>query len=137
MRRTFEGRIVTRPQRETAERGLACSSTKGRNGGEPMAREQRQHQAQRYTDLVTRTWEDTAFKQRLLGNPRAVLQEHGLSVANSQAVQVLEDTADTMYLVLPTKPSGHFSDEELARLAGQQPEPTRKIGQVLINAWRD
>jgi nitrile hydratase len=87
--------------------------------------------------LVTRTWEDTAFKQRLLGNPRAVLQEYALSVPNSQTVQVLEDTADTMYLVLPTKPSGHFSDEELARLAGQQPEPTRKVGQVLITAWHD
>ena len=102
-----------------------------------MAREQRQHQAQKYTEVVTRTWRDTAFKQQLLGNPRAVLQEHGLSVPNSQTVRVLEDTADTMYLVLPTKPSGHLSDEELARLAGQQPEPTRKIGQVLINAWRD
>jgi hypothetical protein len=103
-----------------------------------MAIEQRpREQAEKYTEVVTKAWEDPAFKQRLLGDPRAVLQEHGLMVPAGTAVQVVEGTAETMYLALPTKPAAELSDEQLARLAGEGEGPARKVGQLLIKVWED
>ena len=70
-----------------------------------MAQSQgRQEQAKQYGQLVARAWQDEAFKQRLLADPQAVLQEHGLPVPAGKTVRVVEDTADTMHLVLPPKP---------------------------------
>jgi hypothetical protein len=103
-----------------------------------MAQEQRQPApAEQYAQVVTRTWQDEPFKQRLLGNPQAVLQEHGLMVPAGKAVRVVEDTAETMHLVLLAKPAGELSADRLARGAGQGQEPARQLGQVLARAWQD
>ena len=103
-----------------------------------MAQEQRQPApVDQYAQVVTRTWQDEAFKQRLLGNPQAVLQEHGLVVPAGKAVRVVEDTAETVHLVLPAKLAGELSAERLARGAGQGQEPARQMGQVLARAWQD
>ena len=77
-----------------------------------------QEQANKLGQVVAKAWQDEAFKQRLLANPQAVLQEHGIAVPDGVTVRVVEDTAETKHLVLPTNPAGELSDDELERVAG-------------------
>jgi hypothetical protein len=69
--------------------------------------------------LLIKAWEDPAFKQRLVADPRGVLQEHGLPLPAGKAVRVVEDTAETVHMVLPAKPAeGQLSDEQLEQVTG-------------------
>ncbi len=75
--------------------------------------------------LVGRAWEDEAFKQALLHNPRAAIQNAtGLQLPDDINIKVLEETPDTLYLVLPADPlsqesaEGELSDAALAMVAG-------------------
>jgi hypothetical protein len=75
--------------------------------------------AEQYAQVVAKAWEDEAFKQRLMANPRAVLQERGLPPPPGQTVRVIENTAETSYLVLPAKPPvGELADDQLELVAG-------------------
>jgi hypothetical protein len=104
-----------------------------------MAQEQRQQErATQLGQVVAKAWQDEAFKQRLLGDPRAALQEQGLPLPAGKAVRVVENTAETVHLVLPARPAdGDRSAERLAQVAGEQQEPGRKLGQVVAKAWQD
>jgi hypothetical protein len=66
---------------------------------------------------ITRSWTDERFKQKLLTDPRAALKEVGVEVPKGVTIKVVENTADTQYLVLPPPPAhpGNVSMEELAR----------------------
>jgi hypothetical protein len=70
--------------------------------------------------IVARAWHDEAFRQRLLTDPAAVLQEHGLEVPAGVQVRVVEDTHQVVHLTLPRKPAmtAEVSEEELASVAG-------------------
>ncbi len=70
--------------------------------------------------IVAWAWEDDAFKQRLLADPAAVLQEHGVRVPPGSKVQVIEDTAQVHHLTLPRKPDavGELSEEDMAQVVG-------------------
>jgi len=103
-----------------------------------MAQEQlQQQQTELYLQVVAKAWEDDAFKKRLVADPRGVLQEHGVTLPAGKAVRVVEDTAETVHLVLPTKPAGELSDEQLPTRAGEAQGRARKAGQLLIKAWED
>jgi hypothetical protein len=75
------------------------------------------------TQLITKAWSDPAFKQQLLSDPRATIaKELGMPIPDKIKVQVLEEKADTFYLVIPV-PSvagteGELSDLELEAVAG-------------------
>ena len=71
-------------------------------------------------EIVARAWRDEAFKQQLLSNPKAVLTEAGMSVADDVALQVVQDTPTLRHLVLPVAPadSSTLSEAELALVAG-------------------
>ncbi len=74
--------------------------------------------------LIAKAWQDEAFKEELLRNPRETfireLQLQGFP--DTIDVQVLEETPKTLYLVLPMKPdvadNGELSDAELESVAG-------------------
>ena len=85
-----------------------------------MAQQQRQQeQAEQYAQVVAKTWQDEAFKRRLVADPQAVLREQGLPLPAGKTVRMVEDTAETMHLVLPTKPvDGELSDEQLDQVSG-------------------
>ena len=55
-------------------------------------------------DIIMKAWEDEAFKQRLLANPKAAI-EGALGVTLPEEVQIFvhEQTATTIHLVLPPK----------------------------------
>jgi Nitrile hydratase, alpha chain len=70
--------------------------------------------------IVAQAWQDDAFKERLLADPAAVLQEHDVRVPAGSKVKVIEDTAQVHHLTLPRKPDAaeELSDEDLAQVAG-------------------
>jgi hypothetical protein len=73
--------------------------------------------------LIQRSLEDEAFRQRLLAEPKAAIeQELGSRLPESIEVRVVEESADTIYLVLPSASpvgqGGELSDQELDAVAG-------------------
>src|SRR5580693_7003446 len=70
--------------------------------------------------IVARAWQDDAFKLRLLADPAAVLQEHGVRVPPGSKVKVIEDTAQVHHLTLPHKPDAawELSEEDMAQVVG-------------------
>jgi len=58
------------------------------------------------------------YRSRAVREPRAVLREFGLELAESVAVRVHDSTADMRYMVLPARPEGTegLSQEQLASL---------------------
>ncbi len=68
---------------------------------------------------ITKAWSDEAYKQRLLDDTGAALGEVGLTFREGFTMKAVENTADTVYLVLPAPPpEGELSDEALDKVAG-------------------
>jgi hypothetical protein len=73
--------------------------------------------------LIERSLEDEAFRQRLLADPRAAIeQELGTQLPESIEVRAVEETSEIIYLVLPSASpigqGGELSDQELDAVAG-------------------
>jgi ornithine cyclodeaminase/alanine dehydrogenase-like protein (mu-crystallin family) len=73
--------------------------------------------------IVQRSIDDEEFRQRLLEDPKgAVGEELGTRLPDNVEVRVAEESADTIYLVLPsTSPiveGEELSDRELEEVAG-------------------
>jgi len=80
--------------------------------------------------LIEKGLEDEAFRQRLLSDPKgAVEEELGTRLPGEVRVVAVEETADTIYLVLPLRPTeeqeaGELSDRELEAVAGGWSQPS-------------
>ena len=72
---------------------------------------------QQWGQVVAQAWTDRSYKQRLLSDPAEVMREGGLTPPADKQVRVLEDTADTVHVVLPAK-TPEFTDEQLHQAAG-------------------
>ena len=74
--------------------------------------------------LVQRTMEDEEFRQRLLDDPKAAVeQELGTQLPEGVEVRVVEESAQSIYLVLPSASPlggevGELSDQDLEAVAG-------------------
>jgi Nitrile hydratase, alpha chain len=73
--------------------------------------------------LIHRSLEDEDFRQRLLDDPKGTMeQELGGRLPEGVGVRAVEETADTIYLVLPSASplgqGGELSDQELDAVAG-------------------
>ena len=73
--------------------------------------------------LIERAWQDEAFRQDLLCNPKAVLEaDLGKQLPSDLQITVLEETPNLNYLVLPANPDRltdqDLSAEELDLVAG-------------------
>jgi hypothetical protein len=73
----------------------------------------------KYHQLVARAWDDLEFKDRLLADPGAVFQEHGIELPRGVEVRVYENTAQAWHFVLPAKVTD-LSDDVLR--AGEMAE---------------
>ena len=76
--------------------------------------------------LIQRSMEDEDFRRRLLDDPEGTLeQELGSALPEGVRVIALEESSDTIYLVLPSasvagEGGGELSGEELEAVAGGQ-----------------
>ena len=63
-------------------------------------------------------YKDPVFRARGVREPRAVLQEFGVTVPESKAVKVWDSSAQIRWFVIPERPANtdHLSEEELAAL---------------------
>jgi hypothetical protein len=74
--------------------------------------------------LVHRSVQDDAFRQRLVEDPKAAVEEElGTRLPEGTRVVAVEETADTVYLVLPfvsteIQEAGELSDRELEAVSG-------------------
>jgi len=73
--------------------------------------------------IVERRLQDEVFRRRLLADPRATLeQEYGERIPEGVQVRAVEETPDTIYLVLPSSSAGAgaggLSDQDLEAVAG-------------------
>jgi hypothetical protein len=66
-----------------------------------------------WNQLIAQVWSDEDFKQRLLIDPRGVLAEFGIELAEGTEIKVVEDTETVRHLVLPPAPIDELTDEEL------------------------
>lgn len=93
--------------------------------------------------LVAKAWTNEAFKQQLLDNPKAAVeQELGEQLPEGMNVEIIQEPANTLYIVLPTKPessaelSDGLSDEELEAVAGGVMSPIAVVGAYGVAPWR-
>ncbi|MDX3094982.1 nitrile hydratase subunit alpha [Streptomyces sp. ME01-24h] len=63
-------------------------------------------------------YKDPAYRSRMVREPRAVLSEMGLDLADDVRITVRDSTSEVRWLVLPERPPGteHLTQEELVPL---------------------
>ena len=74
-------------------------------------------QANQYQRLIAKCWADEAFKRRLLADPAGTLAAEGMALPEGVTLRVVEDTAQTVTLVIPPRPTD-LSDEALEGAVG-------------------
>jgi len=103
--------------------------------------------------LITRALKDEGFKQELLANPKAVVEkELGTKFPEGIEINVLEETEDSLYMVLPSNPYEGLTESELKASLGLTLEDVAQwvleqqrnallddttSVQVITRAWRD
>ncbi len=75
--------------------------------------------------IIQRAWENETFRQELLSNPKAVYaRESGEELPKDLEIEIIQETANKVYLVLPNNPApattdeGELSEEALETVAG-------------------
>jgi nitrile hydratase len=79
------------------------------------------------------TWyKASSYRARAVSEPRSVLKEFGVELADDVEVRVWDSTAEIRYLVLPQRPAGtdNMSEDELAGLVNRD----AMIGVSLVDA---
>ena len=63
-------------------------------------------------------YKDPAYRSRVVREPRAVLSEMGLDLADDVEIRVWDSSSEVRFLVLPQRPAGteSLSEEQLAQL---------------------
>jgi hypothetical protein len=73
--------------------------------------------------LIEKAWKDDAFRQALRTDPQGTVESAlGGKLPAGVQVKLVEETADTFYLVLPANPdrapTGQLTDQQLDAVAG-------------------
>ena len=67
--------------------------------------------------VIAKAWSDAGFKARLLANPAQTLQAEGIEIPDGVKVNIVENTTEQYYFVIPKK-GDELSDEDLGKVAG-------------------
>lgn len=75
--------------------------------------------------LIEQAWESETFKEELIKNPRAVINRElkQQQIPENVEIEVLQETTNKVYLVLPQNPTpvgsgSELSEEDLEKVAG-------------------
>src|SRR5712691_7448188 len=74
------------------------------------------NQRERFAHIIARAWSDERFRERLLSRPAEIFAEYRLDLPPGiKELRIVENTADTVYFVLPAKPTSveHLSLDHL------------------------
>lgn len=72
--------------------------------------------------IILRALKDKKFYEELKKNPKKVLErEFKTQLPGNLEIQVLEETENKKYLILPTQIEGEVSEKELENIAGGTP----------------
>lgn len=68
--------------------------------------------------IIENAWTNKEFKQRFLSNPKSVIaQEIGETLPENIEFEVLQETENKVYFVLPNNPIPNLAGEELSEEA--------------------
>ena len=70
-----------------------------------------------WAKIVAKAWVDEEFKKKLLKNPEKVLKEMGVAIPSGVKLELHEQKAKKVHLILPAKPAGVLSEQELRAVA--------------------
>jgi len=62
--------------------------------------------------LPPRWYKDPAYRSRIVREPRAVLEEFGVTLPKSTSVQVWDSSAEVRYMVLPQRPASSIGVDD-------------------------
>ena len=70
-------------------------------------------------ELIAKAWEDETFKERLMKNAKAVVEElSGEALPNDMKVTIFQESANSVCLVIPKNPDEELSEDDLTRVVG-------------------
>lgn len=67
--------------------------------------------------IIKKAMEDENFKKLLLSNPHEAIAQSGFEIPKDMEIKILEETANTSYLIFPYIPE-ELSDDALDLVAG-------------------
>ena len=79
------------------------------------------------SEIVAKCWADEGFKKMLLSDPAATLKAEGLELPAGTSLKVLQNTDTVFHLVIPAKPTGDLSDQDLDKVAGGATIPVKRV----------
>ena len=79
--------------------------------------QKKQNQDKAWARIVAKCWSDPQFKKRLMSDPNGTLKEEGISMPEGVQFKVHEDTKQTHHLLIPEKPAGELSPQQLENIA--------------------
>ena len=93
-----------------------------------------EEQGNPYGQLIAKAWTDEAFKARLKADPKAAMKEVSMDAPEGMEIEVVESTHEKGHLVIPPKPVGELSKEDLDKVAGgiSSPNASRILGVVNV-----
>jgi hypothetical protein len=65
----------------------------------------RQENQRKWGQIVAKAWMDPKFEKELIAHPEKVCKEYGID-SHGREIEVIQNTAEKTYYVLPTKPEG-------------------------------
>jgi len=66
----------------------------------------KEEQGKKIGQVIAKAWSDALFKERLLKNTKAVLQEEGVELPPGVEFRAIEDTDTLVHFIIPARPPG-------------------------------
>lgn len=86
--------------------------------------------------IVTRTWEDEAFKQELVNNPKPVIEQAtGEKLPEGLVIRVVQQTSNIRYLQLPS--ASDMTAEERQQTINELRQGAGEFSSVIVRAIED
>jgi hypothetical protein len=81
-----------------------------------------QEQMNKQGEFIRKLWKDENLKKEFIKNPKAVMEkEFGVKIPDDYQIEVVEDTKDKHYFVIPLNPASfgtELDDAQLEQVAG-------------------